>query len=69
MTDKMLSPKQTAEMMGISPLTLKKARCLGEGAVADLPYTKYSSRCYRYRLSDIEAWLAERAVNNAGGAA
>ena len=50
----LLTPKQTAEMLGVSPKTLANYRCSGTGIL--IPYLKLSGRI-KYKLSDIEAYI------------
>ena len=45
-----------AEMLGLSPRTLQAWRARGEGPV----YIRVSSRCIRYRVTDLEEWAEER---------
>lgn len=52
----LLPTREAAAFLGLSPRTLEKWRCTGEGPV----YCVVSSRCVRYRLQDLEAWAANR---------
>ncbi|NJL26452.1 MAG: helix-turn-helix domain-containing protein [Thermoanaerobaculia bacterium] len=50
------STRKAAIFLGFSPRTLEKWRGTGEGPA----YCVVSSRCVRYRLQDLEAWVANR---------
>ena len=54
--DSLLTEAQTAELLGISTATLSAWRSRG---TSDLPFVRVG-RSVRYRLSDIEAYLANR---------
>jgi predicted DNA-binding transcriptional regulator AlpA len=45
-----------AALLGLKPRTLTEWRMLGTGPA----YVRISNRCIRYRLSDLDAWAAER---------
>lgn len=45
-----------ADMLGVSPHTLRAARTRGTGALADLPVVRIG-RAIRYRVVDIHAWV------------
>jgi excisionase family DNA binding protein len=53
---KLLSPRQVADLLGVTPHTLAVWRCEGR---YDLPYVK-SGRLVRYRAADIEAFIERR---------
>jgi excisionase family DNA binding protein len=61
--DYFLTTRQAAKLIGISVSTVKRLRHAGLGPA----YAKVTSRTYRYRLRDIESWLAERRMNEAAG--
>jgi predicted DNA-binding transcriptional regulator AlpA len=48
-----------ATRIGLSAATLEKKRVYGDGP----PFIKMG-RSVRYRLSDLEAWIAARVVNS-----
>ncbi len=52
----LLTPDDTANLMQVSTGTLQVWRSTGRHG---LPFVKVGN-CVRYRLSDIEAWLADR---------
>jgi len=60
----LLNETQAAEILGCKAQTLRIWRCTGRH---DLPYVKVGRLC-RYRLSDIEKWLAARTVTSTGAA-
>jgi predicted DNA-binding transcriptional regulator AlpA len=64
-TEKLLSPNQAAEILGIQPRTLDFWR--QRGGVGP-KFIRYSARCVRYRLSDLQAWIASREVNSEAAA-
>jgi predicted DNA-binding transcriptional regulator AlpA len=53
----LLSTKQAAAVLGFHASYLAKARLTGAGP----RYLKIGGRSVRYRRSDIDAWLAEKA--------
>jgi excisionase family DNA binding protein len=55
--DQLLDQKQAAERLTVSPGTLAVWRCTGR---YNLPFVKVG-RVVRYRSSDLDAWLNERA--------
>jgi len=57
-----------AKILGLKPSTLRKMRCVGpqEKGLAPIPYHKYSSRCVRYSVSDLNAWKAAYRVEVGG---
>lgn len=54
--DRLLSRKEAASYLGVSEATLASWAFSGAN---DLPYIKVG-RLTKYRLSDLERWLAER---------
>lgn len=55
-SDKLYPPEEAAEMLGIASQTLAHWRVRGIGP----RYYVLNSRCIRYSLSDIQAWLDDR---------
>lgn len=53
-----LTPKQTAQALGVSPATLAVWRCTGRYA---LPFYRVGSRVY-YARHDVEAFIASRRI-------
>lgn len=58
-----LTPEQTADFLNISVRTLAKWRSTGSPS---LPYIKVG-RCIRYKLTDLEAYLAKHTFNSVEG--
>ncbi|MFC1530068.1 helix-turn-helix transcriptional regulator [Gemmatimonadota bacterium] len=52
----LLSESQAAERLGFTPRFLQARRYRGNGP----KYVRISARAIRYRLSDLEEWVAER---------
>jgi predicted DNA-binding transcriptional regulator AlpA len=52
----LIDERAAAESLGLTPRTLQHWRWRGDGP----PFVRISSRCVRYRKSDLEAWAAER---------
>lgn len=62
---KMLTTEEAAEVLGLTPETLKRMRFKGaESDVAPIPYFKYSRRCVRYNMADLEAWIEARRADH-----
>jgi len=57
--DRKLDTKEAAQLLGIRPQTLQLWRSTNRHP--DLPYIKVGT-AVRYRLSDLEAWMASRTV-------
>ena len=55
---KLLTRTEAAEVLGVRPETLAVWHCTGR---YKLPVVKVGRSC-RYRLADLEAWLAARTV-------
>ena len=55
--EKLCTPAETAEMLGVATQTLAHWRVHGTSP----KYIVLNARCLRYRLSDIQAWLNDRA--------
>lgn len=66
--DRAVSETEAAQILGLSPATLRKMRSLGpqDTGLKSIPYFKYSARCVRYSVADLEAW---RDAYKAQGAA
>lgn len=58
---KLLSIEQVSEITGISVGTLY--HWVSEKRI---PVVRLSARCVRFRLSDIESWVAQKLVTPAG---
>lgn len=56
-----LDTGQIAQLLKISPSSLEKARSLGRGPYAALPYHKIG-RSVRYRRADIESFLDNQRI-------
>jgi excisionase family DNA binding protein len=56
--DRLLTPSEAAELLGVRPQTLAMWRCTGRHS---LPFVKVGT-AVRYRESDIEKWLQERTA-------
>lgn len=54
--DRLLSPSEVCEIMGIRPGTLQKLRQRKKGP----PFIRLGHRTVRYPESDLKAWLANR---------
>lgn len=52
----LLTEKQAAELLNLTPRALQAWRVQGRGPV----FYKISGRAVRYNLSDIETWLAKK---------
>jgi hypothetical protein len=55
----LLSQREAAVLLGLSPRTLERLRCTGFGP----PYVKACRRVL-YRPSDLDTWIAERVVSS-----
>jgi len=56
MTIQLLSTKQAAKYLGVSPSFLEKDRWAG----ARIPFIQLSSRSIRYRLEDLEKFVVSQ---------
>jgi predicted DNA-binding transcriptional regulator AlpA len=54
----LLSQRQVAELLGLSERTLEAMRLRGTGPA----FVRISRRCVRYRLTDLESFIASRTV-------
>lgn len=59
MTDRWVNTEEAARHIGLAVSTLQKARLYGNSP----PYSK-AGRAVRYRLSDLDAWMAARTVSS-----
>ena len=66
-TIQLLDEHQVAAAYGLTERCLQKWRATGDGP----PFVRISSRCVRYRVADLEAWVAARLreSTSAGGEA
>ena len=53
MTQKLLSPKELADMIGVTVRTLQMWRMFGEGP----DYKRLNGRLIRYHIDDVNAYL------------
>ncbi len=60
-TEKLLLPEQAAELLQVSPRTLKRYRSNGQGP----PWRRIGKRLVRYASSDIRAYMAKTAASGA----
>lgn len=58
----MLTEPEAADYLSVKPNTLSQWRVTGR---YNLPYVKVG-RHIRYRLADLEAWVASRTFSNTG---
>lgn len=67
---KLLNEKQVAEMLGVTPIALRKLRCMGAtpSGMPELPFLKLGFRV-RYVESDVLQYIENLRVTSAGGAA
>lgn len=56
--DKLLTQARAAELLNVKPRTLENYRARRVGP----PFIAISRRCVRYRLADLEAWIASKAI-------
>ena len=66
--DMAVDEKKAAQILGLSPATLRKMRSLGpqESGLPAIPFLKYSKKCVRYSTAALEQWKARFTVE--GGA-
>jgi predicted DNA-binding transcriptional regulator AlpA len=64
MDEKILSPTEVAELLGVTSAALTQMRYLGRGP----DYLRLSAQRIRYRRSDVDAWLERRRVELGDGA-
>lgn len=67
-TDRVVDETEAAEILGLKPSTLRKMRCIGAGSTGlkEIPFFKYSARCVRYSVADLENWRAAYRVEVEG---
>ena len=58
----LFTPSEAATYIGVTENTLSVWRCVGRYAI---PFIKVG-RLVRYRVSDLDAWLESRTLNNGG---
>ncbi|WP_368773170.1 helix-turn-helix transcriptional regulator [Tateyamaria sp. Alg231-49] len=56
--DDLLTPAAAASLVGVSVSTFKRMRLRGDGPQA----LQVTSRTFRYRRAEVEAWLERQAV-------
>lgn len=54
--DQLLNTNETAEWLGVAPISLRIWRSRGEGP----PFVRVSRRGIRYRRGDVTEWLRDR---------
>lgn len=54
--DRLLTPAEAGAMLGLKPSTLASYRKHG----LPLPYVRLNAQCVRYKLSDVQAYIAEK---------
>ena len=54
--DRMMTEVEAAKRLHLSPRTLQAWRQRGQGP----EFVRYSARCIRYRVSDLDTWVRER---------
>lgn len=60
--DQLLTPKQVGDLLGVAEQTLAHWRSTRR---VDLPFLPISSRCVRYRASDVQAFIHANLVGSA----
>ena len=58
--DALMRPAEAASFLGLTARTVDKMRQQGRGP----SFVLISSRCIRYRRSDLDTWIAERVRSN-----
>lgn len=61
MNEVLLTTKEAAKLLCVSPAFLERDRWAG----ARIPFLKVGSRAVRYRLTDLDAYLSTRRVGGA----
>lgn len=59
--EELLSEKEAARLLGLTPFALRKWRNQRRGP----EFIRLSLRCVRYKLADIKAFIDERSVDPA----
>ena len=64
-TIQLLSTKEAARLLGLSPKTLEAQRCRGQRdkSLPVVPWVKLSSRCIKYRREDLVSYLASLSAS------
>ncbi len=62
--NRLLSEKEAAAFLGLSPITLRQQRSRGTapGSVVEIPFIKLGDKAIRYALSDLYAVVAAQRV-------
>ena len=60
-TCRLLDEQQASELIGVTPRALQAWRQKGRGP----SYVRISSRCVRYRLSDLNSWIDSHSMKPA----
>lgn len=55
-----LNTADAAQYVGLAKSTLEKLRVYGDGPI----FAKYSTRVVRYRVEDLDAWIAKHRASN-----
>lgn len=58
--DQLLTENDAAQLLSISPRTLRNWRVIGDGPV----YVRVSGRCIRYRFEDLKGFIAQRTQSS-----
>lgn len=61
--DRLLSPPEVCELIGVKPSTLQKMRHRKKGP----PYVRLGHRTVRYPESELKRWLEERGAGRGNG--
>jgi predicted DNA-binding transcriptional regulator AlpA len=61
--DSLLRPEDAAELLGLSSRWLELRRLKGDGP----PFVRVSPKCVRYRMGDLQAWIAARRRKDTAG--
>jgi hypothetical protein len=61
--DRLVDSRTASEYLNVQPRTLESWRARGIGP----KHIRYSNRCVRYRIGDLQAWIEARVIE--GGAA
>ena len=64
MATKLLTPRETGDLLNISEITLANNRSTGTGIA--IPFMKLSNKAIRYRESDVEAYIDSHTYNHTG---
>ena len=61
-TPMLLDERQAAATLGLTPRTLQSWR--HRGGEDAIPFVRFSSRCIRYRIEDLQRYAAEHLSTN-----